>query len=86
MPKPSHTSAPLPGTIALDRVPVGATAVLAAPRTEPRLCRRLAELGLRPGMSVVVGQRTAAGGRVLRSGGSRYAVDAATLREMDVLA
>ncbi|APT90612.1 hypothetical protein CSPHI_05665 [Corynebacterium sphenisci DSM 44792] len=67
-------------------MPVGATAVLAAPRTEPRLCRRLAELGLRPGMSVVVGQRTAAGGRVLRSGGSRYAVDQATLREMDVLA
>lgn len=75
-----------PGTVALSDIAVGREAVLAAPRTEPRLCRRLAQLGLRPGMRVTVGARTAGGGRVIHSGTSRYAIDRATLRLMDVLA
>nr|WP_120492399.1 FeoA family protein [Corynebacterium lactis] len=62
----------------------GHTAVLAVPEVDARLCRRLAQLGLRPGMSVTVGQSTAGGGRVIRSGGTRYAIDAATLRQMYV--
>lgn len=66
-------------------VAVGDTVVLSAPRTEPRLCRRLAQLGLRPGMSVTVGPKTAGGGRVIKSGTSRYAIDRATLELMDVL-
>lgn len=70
----------------LDTVPIGGDAVLASPRTEPRLRRRMSELGLRPGMTVTVTQRTAGGGRVVRTGGSRYAIDAVTLREMAVVA
>jgi|SRR5699024_8525307 len=66
-------------------VAVGQTVVLSAPRTEPRLCRRLAQLGLRPGISVTVGQKTAGGGRVIKAGTSRYAIDRATLELMDVL-
>lgn len=74
-----------PAVERLSDVAAGATVVLAAPRTEPRLCRRLAQLGLRPGMAVTIGPRTAGGGRVIKSGTSRYAIDRATLEMMDVL-
>lgn len=50
------------------------------------LQRRLRELGLRPGASVTVGQRTAGGGRVVICGTARYAIDAATLRAIEVAA
>ncbi|MDK8767087.1 ferrous iron transport protein A [Corynebacterium freneyi] len=69
----------------LSDVAVGDTVVLSAPHTEPQLCRRLAQLGLRAGMSVTVGSKTAGGGRVVKSGTSRYAIDRETLEQMDVL-
>ncbi|MFD5867134.1 ferrous iron transport protein A [Corynebacterium sp. NPDC060344] len=72
-------------TARLSDVAVGDTVVLSAPRTEPQLCRRLAQLGLRPGMSVTVGPKTAGGGRVIKSGTARYAIDRRTLEQMDVL-
>lgn len=74
-----------PRITSLSEVASGTTVVLSAPRTEPALCRRLAQLGLRPGMSVTVGGATAGGGRVIRSGNARYAIDRATLELMDVL-
>lgn len=69
----------------LAEVPVGDTVVLSTPRAEARLCRRMAQLGLRPGMRVTVGPKTAGGGRVIHVGTSRYAIDRDTLRQMDVL-
>lgn len=45
---------------------------------------RLAELGLRPGESVVVSHRTAGGGRVVSVDHSRIALDRATLRGIKV--
>ncbi|MFC3851109.1 ferrous iron transport protein A [Corynebacterium hansenii] len=81
--EPIVTEPPTPDRLC--DVAVGDTVVLSAPRTEPRLCRRLAQLGLRPGMSVTVGPKTAGGGRVIKSGTSRYAIDRATLELMDVL-
>lgn len=65
-------------------MPMGSTVVLAIPRAERQLCRRLAQLGLRPGMKVTVAQRTAGGGRVIRAGSSRYAIDRDTLKHMEV--
>lgn len=69
----------------LSDIPTGETVVLSAPHAEPQLCRRLAQLGLRPGMSVTVGNRTSGGGRVVRTGTTRYAIDRHTLEQMDVL-
>ncbi|MGA4508386.1 FeoA domain-containing protein [Propionibacteriaceae bacterium G1746] len=42
--------------------------------------RRLAELGLRPGASVVAGRQTPGGGRVVGVADAWLALDAATLR------
>ncbi|MEH0147550.1 ferrous iron transport protein A [Corynebacterium sp. Q4381] len=42
--------------------------------------RRLRELGLRAGANVTVMQKTAGGGRVVKVGGSHYALGAAALR------
>ena len=39
-------------------VPVGVTVTLGASHVDERLCRRLSQLGLRPGMSVTVGRST----------------------------
>lgn len=68
----------------LAEVPHGESVVLALPRADKQLCRRLAQLGLRPGMTVSIAQSTTGGGRVIRSGTTRYAIDAATLRQMEV--
>lgn len=65
-------------------IPAGTTVVLAMPHAERQLCRRLAQLGLRPGMKVTVAQRTSGGGRVVRSGAARYAIDRETLKSMEV--
>lgn len=45
---------------------------------------RMQELGLRPGMQLVVIQKAAFGGRVINIRGSRVAVDAASSRRMEV--
>lgn len=74
------------GAPSLADVAVGDTVVLGMPHVDAQLCRRLAQLGLRPGMSVTVGRSTSGGGRIIRSGATRYAIDAKTLRQMSVAA
>ncbi|WP_295627068.1 ferrous iron transport protein A [uncultured Corynebacterium sp.] len=81
----THAAAAAAAPRTLADLDSGDAAVLAAPRTDPRLRSRLAQLGLRPGMHVTVGAATAGGGRVIESGASRYAIDRATLELMDVL-
>lgn len=46
--------------------------------------RRLAELGIRRGASIVAGQRTPGGGRVVAVAGSQLALDADTLRFLHI--
>lgn len=65
-------------------VPAGTTVTLGAPHVDAQLCRRLSQLGLRPGMSVTVGRSTSGGGRIVHAGSTRYAIDASTLRKMSV--
>ncbi|WP_080792988.1 FeoA family protein [Corynebacterium pacaense] len=65
-------------------VPRGAEATLVRSHTEPALRSRLAELGMRPGTTITVVQRTSGGGRVVDTGISRYAIDRETLRMMEV--
>lgn len=74
------------GAVSLADVAVGETVVLEMPHVEAKLCRRLAELGLRPGMQVTVGRTTSGGGRIIHSGATRYAIDGATLRQMPIAA
>lgn len=73
------------GAQSLADVTVGATVTLGASHVDERLCRRLAQLGLRPGMSVTVGRSTSGGGRIIRAGATRYAIDRSTLRKMSVV-
>ena len=46
--------------------------------------RRLAELGIRRGMTVTVTQRTSGGGRVIKVGHTRYALDKNTANALRV--
>lgn len=46
--------------------------------------RRLAELGIRPGVGVSVVQRTSGGGVVIDAAGSRIALDGSTARAITV--
>ncbi|PLA36766.1 FeoA family protein [Corynebacterium amycolatum] len=66
-------------------VPVGVTVTLGASHVDEPLCRRLSQLGLRPGMSVTVGRSTSGGGRIVHAGATRYAIDASTLHKMSVV-
>ncbi|MFZ2561166.1 MAG: FeoA family protein [Corynebacterium variabile] len=68
----------------LAEVPVGNRAIVTATTTAPDLIRRLAELGVRPGASLTVVQRTAGGGRVIDIGSARYAIDNRTLHHIEV--
>ena len=61
-------------------VPVGDHAVIAAAHVGDVLGRRLRELGLRAGTEVTVIQKTAGGGRVVKTRGTTYALDATALR------
>lgn len=65
-------------------VPIGATVLVTAHHTSASLSRRLSELGVRPGTTVTLHQRTAGGGRVVSSGSARYAIDLSTLRAVEV--
>jgi Fe2+ transport system protein FeoA len=67
-------------------VAAGTTVVLGAPHVDAQLCRRLSQLGLRPGMRVTVGRNTSGGGRIIHSGATRYAIDGSTLRHMSIAA
>lgn len=51
----------------------------------PELCRRLAELGLRPGATLTMGPKVAGGSRLVTVGSCRYAIDRETLRAIEVL-
>jgi ferrous iron transport protein A len=66
--------------------PVGRRVVMGAPRLDAARTRRLAELGLRAGVEVLVLHRTAGRGRVLAVGDSRIALDHDTLRSLPVAA
>lgn len=70
----------------LDRVPVGREVVLGTVADpDPARVRRLAELGLRPGVRVRVLRRTAGGGRIVAIGDDRVAVARSVLASIDVL-
>ncbi len=76
----------------LSVAPVGVRLHLAAPAGAdgPRTGhpaagrRRLAQLGLRPGVELVVVMRTSGGGRVVAVSGSRIALDQATAQRLRV--
>lgn len=76
--------------ISADQAPVGCCASLPecclerAIERDPALAMRLEELGIRPGMSVKLGQKVAGGGRIVTVGTARYAIDRVTLRHLDV--
>lgn len=53
-------------------------------RRDARLACRLQELGVRPGVAMEIGRKTAGGGRVVRVDGCRYAIDCATLKCVEV--
>lgn len=65
--------------------PVGRRVVIGLPRLDAAHTRRLAELGLRPGVEVLVLHRTAGRGRVLAVGDIRIALDRATLQGVPVV-
>ncbi|WP_092151478.1 FeoA family protein [Corynebacterium mycetoides] len=67
-------------------VPVGAQAIIGNHSSDPATARRLRELGMRPGASVTVVQKTSGGGRVVRVGSTRYALGAQALRSIAVAA
>jgi len=50
----------------------------------PALALRLRELGFRPGMRVRIGRKVAGGARLVTVGTAHYAVDVATLRQLEV--
>ncbi len=67
----------------LDVAP-GATARVLAVEARPALRTRLHEFGLRPGVMVTCQQRCSGGGRVVRVGNARVALDRTTLRALRV--
>lgn len=78
-----------PETFPLSKVPCGNSCIIShisELELSPTTQRRLAELGLRAGMKVTVTQKINAGGRVLKIGTTRYAVDGATAAELLVTA
>ncbi|MFF2620260.1 FeoA family protein [Oerskovia jenensis] len=72
----------------LAEVPPGAHVVLSSvredARTSPNAGVRLRELGLRPGAGMTVALRTPFGGRVVLVGRRRIALDAATVRRLEI--
>lgn len=69
-------------TTILAEVPVGSRVVLETPQLDAAHSRRLAELGLRAGVEVVVLHRAAGGSRVIAVEDSRIALDRTTLRAL----
>ena len=51
----------------------------------PALALRLRELGFRPGVRVQIGRKVAGGARLVTVGTAHYAVDVATLRQLEVI-
>lgn len=79
------------GCIRADQAPVDSLVELPdrclqrATAHNPTLAARLLELGFRPGARIRMGRKVAGGARVVTIGSARYAVDARTLRQLDVL-
>lgn len=73
-------------TVPLSSAPVGVRLVLASSGPAPQATtpdsaarvRRLAQLGLRPGVELICVMRTSGGGRVVSVAGARIALDHAT--------
>lgn len=59
-------------------VPLGRKVTVLDARAEPGVRRRLGELGLRGGATVVVASRSTGGGRIVSVAGSRIALDKST--------
>lgn len=81
------TAQPQAATLSLHAVPMGNSCTLSPLNEEIlsiELRRRLAELGLRGGSRIVVTQKTAAGGRVVKVGATRYAIDGVTAKALQV--
>ena len=53
--------------------------------SQPALALRMRELGFRPGVRVKMGRKVAGGARLVTIGSARYAVDAHTLRQLEVI-
>lgn len=76
--------------ISADKAPVGCLASLPdcclerAKAQNPALANRLRELGIRPGVTIKMGQKVAGGGRVVTVGSARYAIDMKTLQQLDI--
>jgi ferrous iron transport protein A len=70
--------------VKLAECPVGATLRLVGDALDPRDGLRLRELGLREGCLICVEQRAGFGGRVVRCGAQRFALDAATAKALIV--
>jgi ferrous iron transport protein A len=69
----------------LDAVEVGTSmTVLSARTSSPAVSRRLAELGIRPGIQVRTLLRTSGGGAVIALGDDRLAVSKAILAAVEV--
>lgn len=58
--------------------------LLRAVEENPALALRLQELGIRPGITMKLGQKVAGGGRIITVGAARYAIDRRTLQQLDV--
>ncbi len=89
----SPTTATATGTqkdvFALTSVPIGHRCKLTNLRTvglTEAMRRRMAELGLRPGVELTVSQKIASGGRVVKIGHTRYAIDGPTAKHINVAA
>ncbi len=64
-----------PSPMPLDQAPLGVPlTVVTASAASPAISRRLAELGIRPGVTVRVQSRTSGGGALLAIGDDRLAV------------
>lgn len=87
----SHPTPPESGPMRADQAPTDAVVELSAEclhnavETQPALAVRLRELGFRPGTRVQIGRTVAGGARVVSMGTARYAVDAHTLRQLEVI-
>lgn len=71
-------------TTTLYQIPAGRSAVIQQSSADPRLNRRLRELGLRTGAQVHVVQKTAGGGRMVKVRNTVYALDSYALKHITV--
>ena len=86
MPSPQQPEAAgdVAGAGTLDSEPCGSALTVTATRGDAGLVRRLAELGVRRGESVLPLHRTAGGGRLVAVGDSRVALAREVLRAVAV--